>query len=362
MKNVDNESQKNHHLIIPIFIMNSGCPHRCIFCNQKITAGKFPLKITKDYFDAEIHSYLTWNKDKSRKVEIAFYGGSFTGVDPEYQEELLSWANAFMKRKLVHSLRISTRPDYISTDHLTLLKKQGVDTVEIGAQSFVDDVLQKAHRGHNAEDVEQAMTLLKENGFKTGLHLMVGLPQDTKEGFLYSIDKTIALQPDTARIHPVIVFKHTILADQFNKGEYKPLNLPDAVELCRLAWERLSLAGIRVIRTGLQTTPEMEKNGAVLAGPIHPAFGTLVLSSVFYHYIIKLLSDISPNTQELRCRVCHRDISTFRGFNNSNMKAIKKLYPLTNLIVESSKNQDRGKIYITTDSGTSHILKIPGLV
>lgn len=362
MKKVDDEFQTNHPLIIPIFIMNSGCPHRCIFCNQKITAGKFPLKITKAYFDAETHSYLTWNKDKSRKVEIAFYGGSFTGVDPDYQEKLLSWANAFIKRKLVHSIRISTRPDYISTDHLTLLKKQGVDTVEIGAQSFVDDVLQKAQRGHNAEHIEQAMTLLKKNGLKTGIHLMVGLPHDTKEGFLYSIDKTIALQPDTARIHPVIVFKHTALADQFKEGEYKPLELPDAVELCRLAWERLSLAGIRVIRTGLQTTPEMEKDGAVLAGPMHPAFGTLVLSSVFYHYIIKLLSDISHNTQELRCRLCHRDISTFRGLNNSNMKAIKKLYPLINLIVESSGNQDRGKIHITTDSGTSHILKIPGLV
>lgn len=362
MKKVDDASKTNHPLIIPIFIMNSGCPHRCIFCNQNITAGKFPLKITKDYFDAETHSYLTRNKDKSRKVEIAFYGGSFTGADPDYQEELLSWANAFIKRKLIHSIRISTRPDYISTDKLTLLKKYGVDTVEIGAQSFVDDVLQKAQRGHNADDIEQALILLKKNGLKTGIHLMVGLSRDTKDGFLYSIDKTIELKPDTARIHPVIVFKNTVLADQFKEGEYKPLELPDAVELCRLAWEKLSLAGIRVIRMSLQTTQEMENEGAILAGPIHPAFGTLVLSSVFYNYIIKLLRDIPQNTKELRCTLSQRDISSFRGFNNSNIKAIKKLYPLTNIIVESTKNQVRGKIYIMTDSGTSHILKIPGLV
>lgn len=361
MKKVNDESKTNHPLIIPIFIMNNGCPHRCIFCNQKITAGKFPLKITKDYFDTETHSYLAWNKDKSRKVEVAFYGGSFTGIDPDYQEELLSWANAFIKRKLVHSLRISTRPDYISTDKLTLLKKHGVDTVEIGAQSFVDDVLQKAQRGHDAEDTKKAITILKQNGFKTGIHLMIGLLGDTKEGFLHSINKTIELKPDMVRIHPVIVFKNTVLADKFKEGEYKPLDLPDAVELCRLAWERLSLAGIRIIRMGLQMTREMENEGAVLAGPIHPAFGTLVFSSVFYNYVIRCLSDVSQNTKEIHFKLSQSDISSFRGLNNSNMKAIKKLYPLTNFIVESAKNQARGKIYITVDSGMSHVLKIPGL-
>ena len=143
--------QQSHSnpLIIPIFIMNSGCPHRCIFCNQKITAGNFPPKITKEFFDSEVESYLTWNKDKSRKVEIAFYGGSFTGVDPAYQEELLSWAYSFIQNGLVNSIRISTRPDYIKENNLPLLKKYGVTTVEIGAQSFIDEVLQFAQRGHD---------------------------------------------------------------------------------------------------------------------------------------------------------------------------------------------------------------------
>jgi histone acetyltransferase (RNA polymerase elongator complex component) len=362
MKKANRESKTNNNsLIIPVFIMNSGCPHRCIFCNQKITAGNFPPKITKEFFDSEVKSYLTWNKDKSRKVEIAFYGGSFTGVPPAYQEELLSWAYSFIQNGLVNSIRISTRPDYIEENNLPILKKYGVTTVEIGAQSFNDEVLQFAQRGHDAAAIVKAMIILKDHGFQTGLHLMAGLPKDTEEGFIYSLDKTIELKPDTVRIHPVIVFSGTALAEELRKGKYKPLELSDAVELCRLAWEKLSAAGIRIIRIGVQLTQEMEKDGAVLAGPIHPALGSLVLSSIFYNHTIGLLDKVSPDTKELRFGLSERDISNFRGLNNMNISAIKKLYPRSNLIVESSIGQRRGVISVTTDSDKSLTLEIPGI-
>ena len=355
------EESHSNPLIIPIFIMNSGCPHRCIFCNQKITAGNFPLKITKEFFDAEVQSYLAWNRNKSRKVEIAFYGGSFTGVHPAYQEQLLSWAYSFIQKRLVNSIRISTRPDYIKESNLPILKKYGVATIEIGAQSFIDEVLKFAKRGHDSAAIVKAMIILKDHGFQTGLHLMAGLPKDTKDGFIYSLDKTIELKPDTVRIHPVIVFSGTALAEELRKGEYKPLELSDAVELCRLAWEKLSVAGIRIIRIGVQLTPEMEKDGVVLAGPIHPAMGSLVLSSIFYHHTIKFLDKVSPDTKEILFGLSERDMSNFRGLNNMNISAIKKLYPRTNLIVELNIGQRRGVISVATDSGESFTLNIPGI-
>lgn len=360
--------KKNHEsktggksLIIPIFIMNSGCPHRCVFCNQKITAGNFPSKITQEYFEAEVKSYLAWNKDKSKSVEIAFYGGSFTGVEPAYQEQLLSWADSFIQKGLVDSVRISTRPDYISENNLPLIKKYGVRTVEIGAESFVDDVLRYAGRGHDSASIVKAMMILKEHDFRTGLHLMAGLPQDTQKGFIYSVDKTIELKPDTVRIHPVIVFGGTALADEFREGKYKPLELPDAVELCRMAWEKLSDAGIRVIRMGVQLTPQMQQEGAILAGPVHPAFGSLVLASVFYHQTIKLLESVPRDAKEIHFNISGRDISNFRGWNNMNIEAIKKLYPQAKLIVESLPGQLDGEISVAADSGQSFHWKIPGI-
>lgn len=361
MKKLNLESRKNSTpLIIPVFVMNSGCPHRCVYCNQNITAGNFPPEITREFLDAEVNAYLSWKKDKQRNVEIAFYGGSFTGMNFAYQEKLLSWAYSFIQKGLVHSIRISTRPDCISEDNISMLKNFNVTTIEIGAQSFSDDVLQSAQRGHDSAAIVRSMTVLKDHGFRTGLHLMAGLPKDSNEGFIYSLNKTVELRPDTVRINPVIVFKGTTLAEDFRKGNYKPLELSETVELCGLAWQKLSAAGIRVIRIGLQTTPEMEKEGAVLAGPLHPALGTLVLSSVFYDHTIQLLDKISPEAKELHFNLSELDISNFRGLNNMNLSAIKKLYPRTKIIVRSLHGQRRGAISVSADSMESFTVEIPG--
>jgi histone acetyltransferase (RNA polymerase elongator complex component) len=325
---IDNRKAKNNGkpLIIPVFIMNKGCPHQCIFCNQKISAGNYPLELTKNIFKAEVESYLKWNKDKTRKVEIAFYGGNFTGLDPAYQKALLWWANSYIQAGLVNSVRISTRPDYITGDKLILLKD-------------------------NAAVISDAMMLLKDYDFQTSLHLMVGLPEDTKEGFTYSLDKTIELKPDMVRIHPVIVFSGTILAEKFFQGIYHPLELSHAVELSCLAWEKLSAAGIRIIRIGLHLTKEMENDNGVLAGPIHPSLGSLVLSSVFYNRTIKLLDNIPHETPEIRFHLSDHDISSFRGLNNANISAIKNLYPRTKIVIESFTRQKPGVISVADDKG-----------
>ena len=348
-------------LIIPIFVMNSGCPHRCIFCNQKITAGNYPQAINKEYFENEVNSYLGWNKDKSRLVEIAFYGGSFTGIDKMYQDNLLSWAQSYIQAGLVHSIRVSTRPDYINTGILARLKKYNVTTVEIGAQSFVDDVLQFAQRGHNAADTVNAVTLLKKGHFQTSLHLMAGLPHDTEDGFVYSLEKTIELKPEMVRIHPVVVFSGTALADEFAQGNYQPLQLSEAVNLCALARKKLSAAGIRVIRAGLQWTKEMETAGAVLAGPLHPAFGSLVLAAIYYDQTMKLLEQIPGETKEIRFKLHNQDVSSFRGWCSSNMTAIKKLYPQAVIKVIVEQEQKRGLISVATDQGYTSTTAISGI-
>ena len=349
-------------LVIPIFVMNSGCPHRCIFCNQKITAGNYPPEITRKYFESEVNSYLGWNKDKSRIVEVAFYGGSFTGIDQIYQEKLLSWAQSYIEAGLVHSVRVSTRPDYINTDSLSLLKKYNVTTVEIGAQSFIDDVLQFAQRGHNAADITNAIRLLKKENFQTGLHLMTGLPKDTKDGFVYSLEKTIELKPDTVRIHPVVVLSGTALAAEFERGNYQPLQLSDAVSFCALAREKLSAAGILVIRTGLHLTKEMEKDGTVLAGPLHPAFGSLVLSAIYYDKARELLEQLPCETKEIYFKLHNQDVSSFRGWQNNNIVEIKKLCPHTVINVITLPEQKRGLISVVTDQGSIFNTAIPGII
>jgi histone acetyltransferase (RNA polymerase elongator complex component) len=349
-------------LIIPIFIMNGGCPQHCIFCNEKIAAGNFASEVIKSFFDTEVASYLRWNKDKLRRVEIAFYGGSFTGLTPDYQKRLLSWANTYIQKGQVESIRISTRPDYIDDDQLIFLHACGVRTIEIGAQSFNDEVLRFARRGHDAQATVRAIKMLKAHGFQTGLHLMAGLPCDTRDCFMESLVCTAELRPDTARIHPVLVFQDTPLADEFRAGRYQPLDLAEAIEWCRLAWETLTPAGIRIIRFGLQMTPEMSKEGAVLAGPLHPSFGSLVYSAIFYAATLKMLSDIPKHTRELRFQVADHDLSNFRGLGNKNAEAIKKLYPDARIVIDSVREGLPGHLSLNIETGESFSLDIPGLV
>lgn len=349
-------------LIIPIFIMNSGCPQRCIFCNEKIAAGDFAPEIIKSFFDAEVASYLRWNKDKRRNVEIAFYGGNFTGLEPDYQQRLLSWAGAYIKKGQVESIRISTRPDYIDDDQLTFLRAAGVRTIEIGAQSFNDDVLRCANRGHDGQATILAMQLLKAHGFKTGLHLMAGLPGDTRKSFMETLLRTTELRPDTARIHPVLVFKDTPLADEYHLGRYQPLSLTEAVKWCQLAWEVLTPAGIQIIRFGLQMTSEMRQEGAVLAGPLHPAFGSLVYSAVFSSATLTLLGNIPKHSRMLRFHVANRDLSNFRGPGNKNVETIKKLYPDAQIVIDSVREGQPGHLTLDIETGQSISFDIPGII
>ena len=105
--------------VIPIFVPNLGCPNDCIFCNQKKISGQ-STNVTPDDVRETIEYYLENFKDNNKYVEVAFFGGSFTGIDKNVQIELLEVANEFIKEKKVRSIRISTRPDYITKDILKM--------------------------------------------------------------------------------------------------------------------------------------------------------------------------------------------------------------------------------------------------
>lgn len=276
-------------MIIPIFIMNRGCPHRCLFCNERLTAESRPDRLEEKGFQETVRTYLRGSRRKSGPIQIAFYGGTFTGMPREEQQRLLELAAVFLREGTVEDIRISTRPDEIDAEGLDLIKDFGVSTVEVGAQSLDDEVLLRSRRGHTAADTLHAVSLLKERGFATGIHLMAGLPGDSPERFAETIGKVIALSPDMVRIHPTIVLRDTPLADAFWEGGYTPLSISEAVSQCKHALKKLTAAGIAVIRLGLQTTRELEEPGAVVAGPFHPAFRSLVESAIFFEMAAALV-------------------------------------------------------------------------
>jgi histone acetyltransferase (RNA polymerase elongator complex component) len=300
--------------IVPVFIPHMGCPHLCVFCNQRNISGASHAPSPEEvlnYLDASL------SPEKPEAV-IAFYGGTFTAIPLSVQEKYLSIAQRFIAQKRASGVRLSTRPDGMDERVALFLKEQGVRTVELGVQSLDDGVLEKSGRGHAAEDSMRAARRVKDAGLELGIQLMAGLPGDTKEKFLHTVSDTVKLAPDFVRIYPALVVEGSGLADMWRRGEYSPLTIDEAVELCAEALEIFGAAGIRVIRLGLQPGEELEKT--YLAGPHHPAFGHLVKSNIALKKILKALEGFEGDTAEIY--VNQKELSIYKGIGNSNINAL----------------------------------------
>lgn len=326
--------------IIPIFIPHAGCPHQCVFCNQKTISGQKTAAV--DGAKEQIHKWLQCVKP-SLENEAAFYGGSFTGLDLALQKELLALTDELLAKKVIGSVRLSTRPDYIDRERLELLGAHGVQLVELGVQSMDDAVLAKAERGHTAEQVVKAVKLLQSYGFKVGVQLMVGMPGQDFASVKATVEQVLALKPDIARIYPLLVIKGTPLAKIYEAGEFTPLSLEEAVGQAAYVYQHLSEVGVKIIRVGLQPDDELCADGNIIAGPFHPAMGELVQSHILREQLTPQIVEASRNVEHIFI-LCPRHLeSKLRGLRNANMIYWKKLVAPKEVIV---KNDEVEKIKI----------------
>ena len=322
--------------IIPIFIPHLGCPNDCTFCNQKSISGTKKMP-TKDEIKKEIEENLKYFKDENRYVEIAFFGGSFTGIDKKLQEEFLQIANEYIEKKQVDSIRISTRPDYINKDILKMLKKYNVKTIELGVQSTNDYILKKCKRGHTFDDIKKASKLIRRHRFTLGHQIMVGLPESTKLDELNTAKDVIKLKPKIVRIYPVLVIKGTELEKEYEKGEYEPITVNQAVERCKELVYLFNKKKIEVIRIGLQNTEEITdpagEKSSVVSGPYHPAFGQLVEDSIWYDSILDKIKAVNVKVKDARLLVNPENLNNAIGHKKSNIINIKDTYDVDLTVV-----------------------------
>ena len=313
------------HYIIPIFISHIGCPHQCVFCNQKKITG-FETPVTAAQVNTIISERLQ-SINQQRRIEVAFYGGSFTALPEGTQNELLAPAAKALKAGYIHAIRISTRPDCIDRDTVKNLLDKGVSIVELGVQSLDNDVLDKAKRGHDSQSVIKAVNLLQELGMRCGLQLMPGLPGEDWISLIKTVRLAISLRPEFVRIYPTIVIDDTVLANLYRQDSYLPLSLKQAV--VRSAYMKLAFEqqGITVIRTGLQASAELDSKTNVLSGPYHPAFGEMVDSYIFYLMLAGFVEQNgAASPQDIIIRHNPQDCSKVRGQCNKNINNLMHFY------------------------------------
>ena len=332
--------------IIPIFVPHLGCPNDCIFCNQRSISGQQKM-ITKEEIEKTIDGYLKNIKDKEAKIEVAFFGGSFTGIDVEKQEEFLQVAYEYIKQGKIQSIRVSTRPDYIDKAILKRLKKYKVETIELGVQSANDYILKRANRGHTFEDVKKASRLIRWYGFKLGHQMMVGLPESTRLDEINTAKELIKLKPKMVRIYPVLIIKNTKLEKEFLEENYTPLTVVQAVETCKEIVSMFNKKKIEIIRVGLQNTDEITdpntEGSEVVAGPYHPAFRQLVESGLWYDTIVSKIKQLNVKVKKVQVLVNPQDVNNVVGHKRENIEKLKEMYTL-DLIVKQDKNIKQGKL------------------
>ncbi len=325
------------HSNVAIFIPHKGCPHACSFCDQKSISGE-QKQVTPLDVRLELREAFARPLDE-KNTEIAFFGGSFTCIPRGEMEAFLKEAAPYVQGEKACGIRISTRPDGISEEVLGVLKRYGVRSIELGAQSMDDDVLRLNRRGHTAAQVEKASRLIKAYGFSLGLQMMAGLYGDRKESLYRTAERIIALQPDTVRIYPTVVIKGTYLDELRRKGLYSPLSLEHAVELCAPLFWQFEQNGIRVIRMGLHASQTLEQRRT--GGAYHPAFRELCESFLKRQQLEEELRRF-PIGSEVLVKVPVSELSKTIGQKKSNITWAEKMgYQLK---VHPDKSLEKGEM------------------
>lgn len=302
--------------VIPLFLPFAGCPHRCIFCAQEKQTGQNIRSGSLSLSDslAKLFSVISALKKPSQYAlrDVGFYGGTFTMLPKAEQLACLALGRRCKELGLIHGVRCSTRPDALTAHHLEGLKKAGLDLIEIGVQSFTSEALAASRRGYDGADAVNGCLAARDAGFDFGIQLLPGMPGSTPETFMNDVRQALALKPACLRFYPCLVIDGTPLAESWRRGLFAPWDTPTTTSTLGSALAEAWRADIPVIRLSLAPEPELER--AVLAGPRHPALGSLIQAEALFLTLSgHIASEARPPDRLLLPKTCQGFFFGHRG-------------------------------------------------
>ena len=321
------------HYNIPIFLPELACPYRCVYCNQFHITGNSDVVKPEDVKNI-IDSHLASFKEENRFVEVAFFGGNFTGLPVKMQNDYLEVVQPYLDKNLVHGIRCSTRPDYISLQRVKEIKHLGMRNIELGAQSTNDEVLKHCKRGHTYNDIVEASQIILSEDITLGLQMMIGLPYDSEEKDFQTARDIVSLRAKETRIYPCIVVKDTELEALYRDGDYKALSINEAVSRSSKLYSYFIENQVKVLRIGLHQSDELDKDGYV-AGPYHKNFAEMVFSHIWKEKLTHDLfledtrpcaSTIETKNRKITINVPASQINHAIGWNGENKRMLSEWF------------------------------------
>lgn len=311
-----------------MFIPHLGCPNDCVFCDQRTISGESEFSLCR--VRGIVENALATIEGTGRCAEIAFFGGSFTGIDRALMISLLDLAEEYVKMEKVSGIRMSTRPDYISEEIIDIIGRYTLSEVELGVQSMADKVLSASRRGHTAAATEKACALLKSAGIPFVGQMMTGLPESTAEDEVFTARRICELGAAGCRIYPTVVFKNTCLAVMAERGDYIPLTVEEAVKRSADVLEVFVHHGVKCLRIGLQDSENLHDSEKYYAGPAHPALGELVRSELMRRRMQSAIEKL-PEREYVHIKVPVGTVSMAVGAHGANREYLKNKFGIKKL-------------------------------
>ncbi len=328
---------RHEHANIPIFIPHLGCPNDCVFCNQRSISGH------GDFDPSSVRGEIETALDTlgEREAEIAFFGGSFTGIDRGLMITLLDTAQEYVDAGRVVGIRLSTRPDYIDGEIISILSRYTVAAIELGIQSTSDAVLAASRRGHTAEQSKRACRAVAEAGFNLVGQMMVGLPSADPESEIKTAQDIVEWGAVAARVYPTVVFRRTELCRMADVGDYSPLDTETAAERTASVLDIFDRNAVKVIRVGLCASENLASDDEVAGGANHPAIGELAMSELYLRRISEAVESGRLEGKRLILSVAVGATSKAVGQKRRNINALREKYGV-NIVKILEKNDFLG--------------------
>ena len=322
------------HYNIPVFLPELACPYRCVYCNQfSITGLNESIKAedVKHIIDRHLASF----KEENRFVEVAFFGGNFTGLPLKMQNDYLEVVQPYLDKGLINGIRCSTRPDYITQQRVKEIKQLGMLNIELGAQSTDNEILKHCKRGHTFEDIVEASQIILSEGITLGLQMMIGLPSSSEATDFQTAQDIVRLGAKETRIYPCIVVKDTELEIMHNSGEYQALTIEDAVRRSAKLYTYFTENDVKVLRIGLHTSDELDST-AYVAGPYHKNFAEMVFSHIWKEKLI----NIKTESKDIIINVLESQINHAIGWKGENKKLLLERFENVEFKSQSHKDAE----------------------
>ncbi len=223
------------------------CPNRdgykgkggCLYCDEKGSGASY---IKKDFsVRKQILSGIKKIKNRRDVYKFIAYFQSFTNTYAQISKLRELYDEALSVDGVV-GLSVGTRPDVITEETLDLLDEYSKKTyfwIEYGLQSIHDKTLKLINRCHNYQEFENTFITTRQRKIKICVHVIIGLPGESKYDILKTADKLSELKPDGIKIHSLYISKGSPIESLYRQGDIKLINEDEYVSLVADFLERL---------------------------------------------------------------------------------------------------------------------------